>query len=303
MATMLSAFGPNLEFAKEMAPLTTYQTGGKSRYFLDVHSSAEIIRAIEAARNLQVPYFVLGGGSNLLLSDSGYEGLIIKIDIKGMTLTNDGIIEVGAGEELMGLVRFAASNSLTGMEFLAGIWGTVGGAIYGNAGAFGGEIGNIVTEATIIDKNDQVRIVDPGYCRFGYRNSAFKSSHEIIVGAKVKLEKGDQKAIEDKISQILQAREERHPVDGRSCGCFFKNIPDPKEKFGKLPAGRLLEEIGAKELSVGGAKVFAKHANIIVNTGNATSKDIRQLADILKQRVKERFGIELEEEVQLLGKF
>jgi UDP-N-acetylmuramate dehydrogenase len=303
LATLLAAFGPNLEFAKEMAPLTTYRTGGRARYFLAARSADEIIRSMESAARLDIPYFILGGGSNLLLSDDGFDGLIIKVDVTGITTVGQSQIECGAGEDLIAFVRFAAEHSLAGSEFLAGIWGTVGGAIYGNAGAFGGEIGSLVAEVTIIGADNRVHVVDPQYCRFGYRDSHFKKSREIIVSARLNLAPGERAAIEEKINQTLQARQERHPADALSAGCFFKNIPDPKEKYGKLPAGRLLEEIGAKGMSVGGAKVFEKHANIIINTGNATSKDIRQLADTLKQRVCERFGIELEEEVQQLGNF
>ncbi len=303
LAALLAAFGPNLEFAKEMAPMTTYRTGGRARFFLAARSVDEIIRAMESAARLHIPYFILGGGSNLLLSDDGYDGLIIKVDVTGITTIGLSQVECGAGEDLMAFVRFAAEHSLSGAEFLAGIYGTVGGAVYGNAGAFGGEIGSLVSEITIIGSDNKAHVVPPEYCQFGYRDSYFKKSREIIVSVRLNLKPGDRKQIEDKIEEILLARKERHPADAMTAGCFFKNIPDAREKYGKLPAGRLLEEIGAKGMSVGGARVFEKHANIIVNTGNATSKDIRQLADKLKERVRERFGIELEEEVQQLGNF
>jgi len=303
MATLLASFGPDLEFAKEMAPMTSYHTGGRAKYFIAARSIGEITRSVRAAEKLGIPRFVLGGGTNLLVSDDGYDGLVIKVDIMGIKLEASDTVRCGAGEQLMALVGFATEHSLSGLEFAAGIWGTVGGAIYGNAGAFGGEIGPLTRELTLVDRNGLVRTVGPDYCRFAYRDSSLKTTHEVVVEALLGLQAGDRNAIGSKVKEILAARDGKHPNDGMSAGCFFKNIPDPKEKFGKLPAGKLLDEIGAKGMAVGGAKVFDKHANIIVNTGTATSKEIRQLADILKEKVKARFGIELQEEVIQLGRF
>ncbi len=303
MATLLGAFGPNLEFARELAPLTSYRTGGRARYFYSARSGSEVTRAIESARRLHIPHFVLGGGTNLLVSDDGYDGLVIKVDVVGLKIRDEATIEVGAGEELMALVDFATENSVTGMEFAAGIWGSVGGAIYGNAGAFGGEIGNVIESIRLVDHDGTLKTVGPDYCKFAYRDSYLKVTHEVVVDARIKLTLGDKKAIAAKVQDILNQRDGKHPNDGMSAGCFFKNIPDAREKYGKLPAGRLLEEIGAKQIAIGGARVFERHANIIVNSGTATSRDIRALADILKAKVKEKFGIELQEEVQQLGKF
>jgi len=303
ISTLVSSFGPSLEFAKDMGSLTSYGTGGRAKYFISADSAEEVARALRAARKLSIPYFVLGGGTNLLVADSGYDGLVIKVDAKGLSLVGDDTIKCGAGEQLQALVDFATYKSLTGVEFAAGIWGTVGGAIYGNAGAFGGEIGKIVSSLTIVSIDGVVKTVGPHYCRFGYRDSHLKTTHEAVIDASFTLEKGDAQQIGSKVKEIMASRNGKHPNDGKSAGCFFKNIPDPKEKFGKLAAGKLLEEVGAKEIVVGGARVFDRHANIIVNTGTATSADIRKLADILKKKVHERFGITLEEEVIQLGRF
>jgi len=303
MATMLASFGPDLEFAKEMAPMTSYQTGGRAKYFIAARSVGEITRSVLAAERLGIPRFILGGGTNLLVSDDGYDGIVIKVDVMGIRLVTPDTVRCGAGEQLMALVEFATEHALSGLEFAAGIWGTVGGAIYGNAGAFGGEIGPLTRELTLVDGFGTVRTVGPDYGRFGYRDSYLKTTHEVVVEALFGLKPGDRDAVGAKVREVLAARDGKHPNDGMSAGCFFKNIPDPNEKFGKLPAGRLLDEIGAKGMAVGGAKVFDKHANIIVNTGTATSKEIRQLADILKEKVKARFGIELQEEVIQLGRF
>ena len=303
MATLLSAFGPNLEFARDLAPFSSFNTGGKASYFIAAGSAEEISKAVTAARRLKIPFFVIGGGTNLLVSDSGFNGLIIRVEVAGLSLRAETEIECGAGEELKALIDFATENSLTGLEFAAGIWGTVGGAVYGNAGAYGGEIGAVVAEITLVDAEGRLKTVPAAYGRFAYRDSYFKKTREVIVSAVFKLAKEQKKAIKQKISDILTQREEKYCNLGNSAGCFFKNIPDPKEKYGKLSAGRLLDEAGAKELEVGDARVFEKHANIIVNKGRASSKDIRRLADIMKEKVRDKFGVELTEEIVQIGDF
>ncbi len=303
MRTLIEGFGTNLEFGRPLAPLTSYRTGGPARLFLQVESVDEVVRAVTSARRLEVPFFIMGSGTNLLVSDEGYDGLVIRVDIQGLSARSDTELECGAGDQLQALVDFATARSLTGLEFAAGIWGTVGGAIYGNAGAFGGEIGSVVSEITLVDGEGTVKTVPADYCQFAYRHSRLKELDETIVSARFGLRPGSAEEIQGRVDEIIRQREGKHPVDGCSAGCFFKNIPDETQEHGKLPAGRLLDEIGAKEMSVGGAKVFERHANIIVNTGTATSKDIRQLADILKKKVNDRFGIDLQEEVRQLGRF
>jgi len=302
-SAMTVLFGSKLEFDKGLAPFTSFKTGGSARYFISAQTIDDVAQAVRAAKKLNLPHFFLGGGSNLLVSDQGYDGLIVSIDVLGLELIGEVEIECGAGEELAALVDFATENSLSGIEFASGIWGTVGGAVYGNAGAFGGDIGSVIVEVTLVDSQGEVKTVGPEYCRFGYRDSYLKTSGEAIVKARFKLKKGDTSHIRQKIDKILTLRRDKHPVEGRSAGCFFKNIPDPSRPHGRVPAGRLLEEVGAKRMAVGGARVFEKHANIIVNTGSATSQDIRKLADMLKKKVYEKFGVKLKEEVIQLGKF
>ncbi|HUV31253.1 MAG TPA: UDP-N-acetylmuramate dehydrogenase [Acidobacteriota bacterium] len=303
IAALVAAFGPNLQFARDLAPLTSFKTGGRARYFVSANTAGEIARAVVGAGRLGIPFFLLGGGSNVLVSDEGFGGLVIKVDVRGMKLLPGHAIESGAGEDLMTLVDFATANSLTGLEFAAGIWGSVGGAICGNAGAFGGEIGSVVAEITLVDRQGEIKTVTPEYCRFGYRDSLLKSTGEVVVTVRLRLEPGEPSAIRSRVDEILNQREIRHPVTGKSAGCFFKNIPDPSQPNGKLAAGKLLEEAGAKDLSVGDARVFDLHANIIVNDGEATSKDIRALADKMKESVSRKFGIELQDEVIQVGEF
>jgi len=300
---MLELFGESLQMNTSLAEHSSFHTGGNATYFLQPQTIDDTTKAVATAHSNHIPFLIIGGGSNLLISDSGYDGLVIKIDIKGINLSNDNIIECGAGEELMTLVDFATENSLQGIEFAAGIWGSVGGAVYGNAGAYGGEIKDVLTKISLLDRKGHLKSVLPDYCQFGYRDSFLKETKEIILSIKLKLKNGNKEALQAKVDELLALRASKHPIDQYCAGSFFKNIPDTKEKYGKLPAGRLLEQIGAKNISVGGAKVFDKHANIIINDGTATSKDIRELADILKKKVFDMYGITLEDEVISIGDF
>ncbi|MEA3296443.1 MAG: UDP-N-acetylmuramate dehydrogenase [candidate division Zixibacteria bacterium] len=302
-STLRARLGTSLEFRKELAPLTTFKTGGTARYYLAARQIDDMVRAVKAANEFNLPIFLIGGGSNLLVSDSGFDGIIVKMDIRGLRLIGETGIEAGAGEDLMALVNYAAEYSLSGLEFASGIWGTVGGAIFGNAGAYGGEIGKLIREVTLVDQKGEIKSVDREYCQFGYRDSYFKKTGEMIIKAQLDLKPGNAVDIRSKIKEILAVRNTKFPPHGKSAGCFFKNVPDSNEKYGKLPAGRLLEEAGAGDISVGGACVYEKHANLIINSNAATSKDIRELADKLKEKVFDKFGIRLEEEVTQVGEF
>lgn len=296
-------FGNSLEFNKELAQFSSYKTGGKAALFISVTTLEALSTALKKTLDMNIPYITLGGGTNILISDLGYDGLIIKVDIKGMEILENSKIICGAGEDLEALINFSAQNSLTGFEFAAGIVGSVGGAIYGNAGAYGGEIGNIVKSVTVIDKSGKIKIISRSESEFEYRDSIFKKTGDIIGQITFQLEKGEKDRIQSKIDEILSVRHEKLPYDQCSAGCFFKNIPDETQPHGKLAAGKLLEEIGAKNMKYGGAEISEKHANIIINTGNATSDDIFSLAEKLKMKVQEKFGILLEEEVVKIGKF
>jgi len=299
----MSLLGDKLEFGKPLAPLTTFGTGGPARYFITVTTAQEASKAVSAAVQLGLPFTLIGGGSNLLVSDSGFDGLVIRMAVMGLKLIDETTVDCGAGEDLQALVLFAADNSLSGMEFATGIWGTVGGAIYGNAGAYGGDIGSVISRVTLVDPAGRLKTVSKEYCRFGYRDSILKSTGEVLTEARVSLKRDDPASIRKRIDDIMDKRNAKFPRGGKTAGCFFKNIPDPAQEFGKLPAGRLLEEVGAKKMAVGGAQVYDKHANVIINSGNATSKDIRQLADKLKEKVLDAFGIKLEEEIIQIGDF
>lgn len=298
----ISCYGGPVQRNVLLSAFTTFRTGGEADLFVQVNTTDQLAQAITRARESAVPYFVLGDGSNLLVSDEGYRGLIIRNRITGLTVEGKEIT-AGAGETMDNLVDFATGSSLAGLEFAAGIWGTVGGAVYGNAGAFGSQIGSRLIRAEVVDSTGTVRVEEHDYFQFAYRSSRLKQTKEIVATAVFGLDQGDPRAVGKRTEEIRRLRRDKHPDRPCSAGCFFKNIEDPRQPGGKIPAGKLLEEAGAKTMRVGDAAVFDKHANIIINSGHATSKEIRQLADMLKKKVKDRFDVELEEEVICLGNF
>lgn len=301
-AALAARFGKSLKSDYSLKDYNTYRTGGSTRLFIDVNDVSDLAALIKAVNEFNIPMFMLGGGSNVLVSDHGFNGIIIKNSFKGLR-QEGSLIYSGAGEELDALVNFATECGLTGLEFAVGIYGTVGGAIYGNAGAYGGEISNILVEVELVDRQGNIKLLKAVDLKFDYRWSVFKETGDYITSAKFALKPGNKYEIQGRVDEILKTRHEKLPYDKCSAGCFFKNIPDKNEKYGKLAAGKLLEEVNAKGMRVGDAVVSEKHANIIVNEGKASSDDIYRLALKLKKNVKDKFNIDLTEEIILLGKF
>ena len=299
--TIKSVIGKKLIVDQPLAEYNTFGTGGNARLFVNVDSSEELVKVVKIAEDMKIPFFMLGGGSNVLVADSGYEGLVIKNCIKGLKTDGNSVI-AGAGEELQDLIDFTAGNGISGLEFASGIYGTVGGAIFGNAGAYGSDVGTYVESVELVDRQGNIRNEPGGYFEFGYRYSKLKRTREFAARAKFALKSGNKDQIRARIDEILAMRKEKLPENAKTAGCFFKNIPDPGEEHGKMAAGKLLDEIGAKEMTHGGARVFEKHANIILNDGTADSTEIVALSRKLKAKVKNKFGIELEEEITFLGK-
>ena len=300
--TILARFPEITRRDVSLADFSSFGVGGPADVLAVAHTTSELQGLIRCANELAVPFVLIGGGTNLLVADRGIRGLVIKNEIMGMRVSGNRIT-AGAGEEFLDLIKTATRASLTGFEFAAGIWGTVGGAIYGNAGAYGNEICDVLVECEVMDRAGDIRVEPASYFEFVYRGSKLKRTHEIVLSATVELKPGDQTAIQARVDEILAMRAEKHPRIPNSAGSFFKNIPDSTQPYGKLPAGKLLDAVGAKGMTVGGARVFEKHANILVNYGGATAQDIRRLADTLKRLAFERHGILLEEEVVVLGEF
>lgn len=289
-------FGKNLEQSVSLQYLCNFRVGGQADYFFAASSLPELIQAVRLARQHKISYYIIGGGYNLLFDDDGFRGLIIKNSVQGIEKKGTGKVEVFSGTPIRELVQFCVANTLEGFEFLAGIPGTVGGAVFGNAGAFDRDIGSFLAEALILDKRGEQVQVDRDFFAFDYRQSRLRTNRNLLLKATFLLQKGVRQDIEDKIAENLAKREKKHPPREVACaGSYFKNpvLPDGK----RIPAADLLDQVGAKSLGVGGAAVFSNHANFIINKQEATTKDILCLALELKNRVKQKFGIELEEEV------
>jgi UDP-N-acetylmuramate dehydrogenase len=298
-----------------LAPFTTFRIGGPAKFFAEVKSEEELIEALKYANENNLEFFILGGGSNLLVSDKGFDGLIIKIQDTRYK-TQENIIEAESGAPLALIVNLAMQNNLSGLEWAAGIPGTIGGAVRGNAGAFGGTLADAIESVKVLNiSNLQLTTYNNDDCKFDYRHSIFKENPGLIVlSVDLKLNPGNKDEIQNKVKETIEKRKLKHPTEN-SAGSFFKN-PEVKnqkiiEEFecdygtkcqnGKMPAGWLVEQVGLKGKKIGGAMVSDKHANFIVNTGGATAEDVIMLACLIKQQVRDKFGIELQEEVQYLG--
>jgi len=278
---------------------TTFGIGGPAKYFFEANTEKDFIKAIEAAKELNVPFFIFGKGSNLLVSDNGYNGIIIKCQmsvIKHKKQGNIHTIKAEAGGKLLDIVNLALKRSLVGLEWMAGIPGTVGGAVRGNAAAFSGTTGDVVARVRAFNsKTLKIIVLENKDCQFGVKNSIFKQNPNLIIlDVEIELASGDKKQSQEKINKYLDCREKRHPLNLPSAGCVFINPANTS-------AGLLIDECGLKGMSIGGAQISEKHANFIVNIGNAKAEDVLALIRLIKQKVKKRFNIELREEIHYLG--
>lgn len=300
---------------------TTYRIGGPASYFVEASSYDDIKKAITEWRNIggdPEAIFILGGGANVLFSDEGFDGLVIKVAVKGTREIGPGMIEAGAGEKIKDIVEFAAEKKLSGFEWAAGLPGSFGGAIRGNAGAFRGEMRDIITEVRSIKLSDPENLIvrNDTECKFGYRTSLYKrDGGEIILSAVVQLAPGDERNIRDKMDEYVKYREDHQPLEIPSAGSTFKNV-DVKlateaqreewvtviknDPFPVIPAAFLINEAGLKGKRIGGAIISEKHPNFFVNYNNATAEDVKKLIAFAKEEVKEEFGIDLELEIQIV---
>lgn len=299
-----------------LAPYTTFGIGGPADYFCIVHDGPEIVEAMTYAHENKLPLFVLGGGSNVLFSDKGFRGMVMKLENTKIAV-HDHVMIVGSGASLATVINTAIQNSLAGLERMAGIPGTVGGAVRGNAGAFGVEIEQYVTKVLAIDiKNAALVEFDHNDCSFSYRSSFFKKhSNMLVVSIELTLTEGDVSVLSGIAQETIQQRESKHPQTVKCAGSFFMNpyVTNSKllkefedethapSKDGKLPAGWLIDHVGLRGKKIGGAMVSDIHPNYILNTGNATAEDIVILSSLIKQQVRSQLGIRLREEPQLVG--
>lgn len=279
---------------RENEPLSKHSTfgvGGLAKYFFEASDIDDVPEVIAWAESQGMRYFVMGIGSNILFKDAGFDGLVVKITAKKISAEGDTVI-ADAGAPIAAVAKFACDNDRGGMEEFISLPGTVGGAVYGNAGCFWKEVSDVLTRGWVL-KDGKLTEVDSDYFKFKYRWSALKDSHEILLKAAFRTTDGCDKS---RMKDVLAVRREKQPW-GKTAGCFFKNPGSMPE----LSAGFLIDKCGLKGKTVGGAKISMKHANFILNTGDATASDILELADMAKKAVKGQFNIDLDPEIQIIG--
>jgi UDP-N-acetylmuramate dehydrogenase len=303
-----------------LAKHTTFGIGGPAEWFCEAKTTKELIKMVKLCRVLKVPYFILGGGSNILVSDNGFRGMVIhnktfavetrgcirnlrSIDHKKFSAatsprknfsaaTSPVLLRVKSGVMLSDLLNFTLKNGLAGFEFLAGIPGSVGGAVVGNAGTVDEWIDKTIKRVTVLTPDNEIQRLSANQCHFSYRSSRFKRSREIILEADFILKRDKKLAIEARMYAFLRRR--RNQPKGCSAGCIFKNLPNHS-------AGKLIGSCGLKGKRIGNAQISEKHANFIVNLGGAKATGVVQLIKLAKKEVAKKFGIDLEEEICLLG--
>ena len=310
-----TAFLEQFPATREMEPLaphSTFGVGGSARYFFVARSEDELVRAVTLSRTLALPTVLIAGGSNLVFGDGLLDLLVIKIGYGSMRVEGDCVI-VDAGADLGALVEFSFSQSFAGLESLSGIPGTVGGAIVGNAGAYGRSIGELVESVQVFD-GESIVSFSREECGFVYRDSVFKNDRALVVlSATLRLTPGNEVALRATSQEIIKKRERTYARGVPCPGSFFKNVlvknvskttlalvDTSKIIDGKIPAGYLLEQVGSKGMREGGIEVSQNHGNLLVNVGGATRENVRTIVEILKARVKDRFGIALEEEIRYI---
>lgn len=280
-----------------MAGHTTFRIGGPADYFIEAADAEEIRWAIAVCREEGLPWFVLGRGSNLLVGDRGFRGVVLSVyrEFQGIE-TEQETVRVKAGTLLTTLTGKLLEESLTGMEFASGIPGTVGGAVMMNAGAYGGEMKDIVREVTVLTPEGEILCLSAAEMKFGYRTSVVKEKEYIVLSAVLELKKGDPEEIRRKMQELKAKRVEKQPLEYPSAGSTFKR---PEGYF----AGKLIMDAGLAGARVGGAQVSEKHCGFVVNTNDATAADVRELMSRVQKTVEEKYGVRLEPEVRFLGEF
>lgn len=290
-------FGSRLQQDVPLANLTTARVGGKARYFLVVQSAEELAADVSFLWSTNIPLFVLGSGSNLLISDSGLDAVVIHNKAKAIVVDDTPSIIAESGANLGTVARQAALHNLTGLEWASTIPGTLGGAVYGNAGAHGGEMSKSLVLANILHRQKGQLSLTSEQMAYSYRSSALKRDPgtAVILSAQLKVSKGDAASIKAQMDENSAKRRNSQPP-GASMGSMFKN---PQGDH----AGRLIESVGLKGMSVGGVQVSPVHANFMINNGSATAEDIHRLILLVQKTVQEKTGVRLDLEVELLGKW
>ena len=285
----------NVRINEPMKNHTTFKIGGPAQYYVTPESVNQIQEVVSLCRNMNIPLHVIGNGSNILVGDDGVDGVVLALfntfsdyEIK------DNVITAQAGMSLIKLAVIALREGLTGLEFASGIPGSVGGAVYMNAGAYDGQMKDVVTSVTVLDEAGDIRILGRDELDMGYRTSTVAKHNMIVLQVIIELKAGDKEQIKDRMNQLSELRKQKQPLEYPSAGSTFKR---PEGYF----AGKLIADAGLKGYSIGGAAVSEKHAGFVVNMGGATAKDVVELTDYIKKRIIEQFGVTLELEIKKIG--
>ena len=272
----------DVKINEKLSQYVNFKVGGPADILLTPKVKEQVIETIKICKENNIPFYIIGNGSNLLVRDGGFRGVVILMKALVNIKVNDEVVEAECGAMLKDVSKVALENSLTGFEFACGIPGTVGGAIFMNAGAYNGEIANVVESAQVIDKEGNVLELSKEELDFGYRSSAVMKNGYIVLSAKFKLEKGQVKTIKELVDDLTNKRESKQPLEYPSAGSTFKR---PEGYF----AGKLIQDAGLKGYSIGGAAVSEKHSGFVINKGNATAKDITDLMKHIQAEVKKQF--------------
>ena len=284
-------------FEEPMKSHTTFRIGGPAEVFIMPKSVEQVQMAVKICREEQIPYFILGNGSNLLVSDRGYRGVIIQMDRNMGEIQVEGTeIQAAAGALLSSIAVAARRESLTGFEFAGGIPGTLGGAVVMNAGAYGGEMKDVLKEVTVMDGDGKIFTLPASELEMGYRTSIIKTAGYLVLSARITLSRGKEEDIKARTRELSEMRTQKQPLDYPSAGSTFKR---PEGYF----AGKLIMDSGLRGYSVGGAMVSEKHCGFVINKGNATAEDVVSLMKHVTEVVQEKYGVTLEPEVKFLGEF
>ncbi len=284
-------------FAGEnMSGHTTFRVGGPAEYYVRPKRT-QVAEILSLCQTYDIPWLVIGNGSNLLVGDGGIEGLVLEFGQEAAQVTAEGnVITAQAGAPLFAVARKAAEHSLTGMEFASGIPGTIGGAVVMNAGAYGGEMSQIVRKATVLTPEGIEKELSLEELDFGYRHSSIPVHHYIVLDVELLLQPGDVRQIEERMAELRSQRSKKQPLEFPSAGSTFKR---PEGYF----AGKLIEDAGLRGYRVGDAQVSEKHCGFVINRGQAAAADIRQLISDVQKKVENQFGVKLDTEVRFLGEF
>ena len=276
---------------------TTFRVGGPAEFFVMPRTAEEVKKVIDLCRRESFPYYIIGNGSNLLVSDQGYRGVVLQI-YKEMSYieVEENVVVAQAGALLSAIANKALENGLTGFEFAAGIPGTLGGACVMNAGAYGGEMKDVLEEVTVLTEEGEVLIIPKENLELGYRTSIIARKGYIVLEARIQLRGGEKEAIKSLMEELKDKRVSKQPLEYPSAGSTFKR---PEGYF----AGKLIQDAGLRGFSVGGAQVSEKHCGFVINRENATAADVAELMRQVSARVEEEFGVKLEPEVKRLGEF